>query len=112
MNMLETLGPELVDRYSRTLQAMANDCRDDPEFRARVDAEPRAAFADRGLPLPRHSEVRVVRNTENVFYMAIPPDPNTTLSDAALEQAAGGGSASCISTLPSCIGTFGCATNA
>ena len=42
--------------------------------------------------------------------MAIPPDPNTTLSDAALEQAAGGSCAGCISTLPSCIGTYGCAT--
>ena len=112
MNVLETLGPELVDRYSDALQTMANDCRDDAAFRARVDAEPRAAFADRGLPCPGNAELRVVRNTADVFHLAIPPDPNTALADASLEQTAGGGSASSISTLPSCIGTFGCATNA
>ena len=110
MNVMETLGPELVDRYSEALQTMANDCRDDPEFRAKLDSEPREAFADRGLPCPGNSEVRVVRNTADVFYMAIPPDPNTTLSDAALEQTAGGNCAGCISTLPLCIGTYGCAT--
>ena len=112
MNVLETLGPELVDRYSEALQSMANDCRDDPEFRAKVDAEPRAAFADRGLPCPGNAELQVVRNTADVFHLALPPDPNAALTDAALEQTSGGGSASCISTIPSCIGTFGCATNA
>ena len=118
MNMLENLGAELLSQYSDALQTMANDCRDDPELRAKVDAEPSAAFADRGLPVPKNSDIRVVRNTADVFYMTIPPDPNAMLSDAMLEATSGGtrglgnpdNCASTSSTIPSCVGTYGTAT--
>ena len=119
--MPNRIAPELLDQYSDALQSMANDCRDDPDLRARADADPHAVFADRGLPLPPGAEVRVVRNTDEVFHLALPPDPNAALSDTMLENVAGGGarrggvdgvrnSASTASTLPSCLGSFGCAT--
>ena len=115
------LAPELLDRYSDALQSIANDCRDDPDLRARVDADPRSVFADRGLLLPHGADVRIVWNTNKVFHLAMPPDPNAHLSDTMLEGVAGGGqrrggidgvrnSASSASTIPSCLGTFGCAT--
>ena len=118
MKMFEDLGAELLDQYSGALQTMANDCRDDAELRAKVEAEPRAVFTDRGLPFPKNSEVRVLRNTEDVFYMMMPPDPNAVLTDALLEATAGGtrgvghpdNCASTSSTIPSCIGTYGTAT--
>ena len=109
---------ELHERYSDTLQSMANDCRDDPELRARVDAEPRSVFTDRGLPFPEDVDVRIVRNTEDVFHLTMPPDPNIHLADTMLDGIVGGrmgvdgvkNSASTASTIPSCLGTFGCAT--
>ncbi len=118
MNMFEDVGADLLGQYSDALQTMANDCRDDAELRAKVDSEPRAVFADRDLPFPDQSDVRVVRNTADVFYMAIPPDPNAAVSDASLEQTAGGSRgvghpnncASTSSTIPSCLGTYGSAT--
>ena len=117
--MPNKLEAEPHERYSDALQAMANDCRDDPELRARVDADPRSVFADRGLPFPEDAEVRIVRNTAEVFHLTMPPDPNARLSDAMLEGVTGGhtphrgGPANCASsasTIPSCLGTFGCAT--
>ena len=118
MNMLEELGTELIGQYSSALQTMANDCRDDAALRAKVDTEPRAVFTDRGLPFPKNSEVRVVRNTEDVFYVPIPLDPNTAITDAMLETTSGGSPglgrpgncASTSSTIPSCVGTYGSAT--
>ena len=119
--MPNQLGAELHEQYSGALQSLANDCRDDPELRARIDADPRSVFADRGLPFPEDADVRIVRNTDEVFHLTMPPDPNADLSDTMLEGVAGGGSrrggidgvrnsASSASTIPSCLGTFGCAT--
>ena len=121
MKRMPSLEADELREHSGALQALADDCRDDPELRAKVDADPRAAFADRGLPFPVEPEVRVVRNTDEVFHMTMPPDPNTSLSDGMLEGVAGGGSfgtpdthpdncASTASTIPSCLGTYGCAT--
>ena len=119
--MPHKLEAELHEHYSDALQSMANDCRDDPALRARVDQDPRSVFADRDLPFPEDADVRVVRNSAEVFHLAMPPDPNAHLSDAMLESVSAAGarrggvdgvtnSASTASTIPSCIGTFGCAT--
>ena len=116
--MPHKLEAELHEHYSDALQSMANDCRDDPALRARVDQDPRSVFADRDLPFPEDADVRVVRNSAEVFHLTMPPDPNAHLSDAMLESVSGGrqgvdgvkNSASTASTIPSCIGTFGCAT--
>ena len=119
--MPKKLAAELHERYSDALQSMANDCRDDPALQARVDDDPRSVFADRGLPFPEDADVRVVRNSAEVFHLTMPPDPNADLSDALLGAVSGGhtphtsggppGCASTASTIPSCISTFGCSTN-
>ena len=119
--MPDKIEAELHGRYSAALQSLANDCRDDPDLRARVGEDPRSVFADRGLPLPGDADVRVVRNTAEVFHLTMPPDPNAHLSDEMLGGVAGGshrhpndrgplGTASTASTIPSCIGTYGCST--
>ena len=119
--MPHKLATELHERHFDVLQSMANDCCNDPALRARVDADPRSVFADRGLPFPEDADVRVVRNTAEVFHLTMPPDPNAHLSDEMLEGVIAAGArrggvdgvrncASSASTIPSCIGTFGCAT--
>lgn len=116
--MPNKIEAELHEQYSDALQSIANDCRDDPDLRGRVDDDPRSVFADRGLPFPETPDVRVVRNTAEVFHLALPPDPNAALSDAMLGSVTGGtrgqgqvGTASTVSSIPSTIGTYGCSTN-
>ena len=119
--MPSKIGAGLHERYSDALQSIADDCRDDPELRARVDEDPGSVFADRGLPFPEDTDVRVVRNTAEVFHLTMPPDPNRHLSDEMLVGVTGGshrhpndrgplGTASTASTIPSCISTYGCST--
>lgn len=107
-----------LNQYSDGLQSIANDCRDDQALRARVDADPGSVFAERGMPYPEDTDVRVVRNTNEVFYLTMPPDPNVSLSDSMVASVAGGSPglgrpgncASTSSTIPSCLGTYGSAT--
>ena len=88
--MPNTIEAELHRQYSAALQSLANDCRDDPDLRARVDEDPGSVFADRGLPFPEDTDVRVARNTAEVFHLTMPPDPNAHLSDEMLGGVAGG----------------------
>lgn len=96
-----------------TLSAVAGDCRNSPELRAELDADPRAFLTSRGLEFPAGADLRVVANTPEVFHLALPPDPNAAVSDRTLSAVAGGsshtsgqpGCASTVSTLPSCLGT-------
>ena len=73
----------------RVVEAM----RDDPEFRARMEEDPNAALAERGLDELR-AHVRVVADTEETFHVVFPPAPNADLADGELAAVAGG------STLP------------
>ena len=63
--------------------------RDDPEFRARMQEDPNAAMAERGLDeLDAH--VRVVADTEDICHVVFPPAPNANLPDDELDSVAGG----------------------
>ena len=69
----------------RVVEAM----RDDPEFRARMQEDPNAAMAERGLDELR-AHVRVVADTEETFHVVFPPAPNADLPDDELASVAGG----------------------
>jgi nitrile hydratase len=49
-----------------------------PEYRARVVAEPRAVLAEFGLTLPPSTEVRVVDTSAEVRYFVLPQRPTGT----------------------------------
>ena len=73
------------------VESFAKVWREDAGFRARVVADPQATLREWGLPIPAGiAEVRVVENTAETVHLAFPPDPGGTLSDAELEQVAGG----------------------
>ena len=106
------------------LESLAGRYRDDPELRARLDAGDAAGALDElGLDLPPGVEARFAANTDEVFHVVLPPNPNKTLADEALIQAVGGstaGSAGTVGTMssfacstgPSCIGSGGTASTA
>ena len=90
----------------------------DPAFRARLLAEPKAVFAEMGLSIPPEVKVQVLQETAEQYYLVLPATvarrAGASLSDADLEQVAGGASTDyagwtgCGSGQAGCIvGTFG-----
>lgn len=108
-------GPER-DTLAALLE-MARDYRDDPDFRARVEADPRAELAARDVHVvPESAEVRLAVNTPEVFHLVVNEVSNAAVSDQSLGGVAGGSSASTVatagsaataSTTPSCLGSAG-----
>lgn len=84
----------------------------DAAFRAAVEADPKEQVANvGGLSFPAGADVEVVANTDDVMYIALPPDPNAELSDETLSAVAGGSgslsTSACAPCLPStqqCMG--------
>mgnify|MGYP001814307662 CR=1 FL=1 len=65
----------------------------EPEFRARLLEDPKGAVADAlGLEFPEQLSVRVVEEQPGEVVVVVPPAPESgaELTDAELEQAAGG----------------------
>jgi Nitrile hydratase, alpha chain len=95
----------------------------DPAFRARLLAEPKAVFTDMGLNIPPEVTIQVVQETAEQYYLVLPAlagrRAGTSLSDADLENVAGGGGAfdsqntqwtGCASGQSGCVATNGCTT--
>lgn len=62
----------------------------DEEFKRRLIADPKAVLREEGIEIPDDVEVRVVENTEKVFYLSLPPKPSEEVSDEELERISGG----------------------
>jgi hypothetical protein len=69
----------------------------DPAFRARLRAEPRAVFAAMGLNIPPEVRIQAMQETAGQYYLVLPAPERAGrtagagLSDAELEHVAGGG---------------------
>jgi hypothetical protein len=69
----------------------------DPAFRARLRADPKAVFAERGLRIPPEVKIQALQETAEQYYLVLPaleragPHAGAGLSDADLEHVAGGG---------------------
>lgn len=105
--------PEGIDLTR--FEELAERCRRDPELRARLEsgdaAEEAAAL---GVELPPGVETRIVANTDEVFHLPFPSDPDGTLGDETLRHVIGGstlgtastvGSVGTVSSTPSCFGS-------
>ena len=74
-----------------TFAAFAKQWREDADFRAEFEADPKSAIAARGGGLIREVEdVRVVEDTEDTVHFVIPPNPNGALSEQALAGVSAG----------------------
>ena len=85
MKDIDTLTPE---QAVRALDRFARAYREDAALRERIDAGDGEALAAHAPNVA----VKVVENTDTVFHLVIPPDPNAALTDEDLEMvgAAGG----------------------
>jgi Nitrile hydratase, alpha chain len=62
----------------------------DDKFKQRLLADPVAVLKEHGLNSPPGLQVKVVENTDQVLYLTLPAKPSGELSEADLEQVAGG----------------------
>ena len=98
---------ENVRGIEEALSALARECRDDPDLRRRLDADPRAFFSERDLDFPAGIDFRVAADTPEVLHLVMPQDPNSAISDQELARIAGGTAAlSSMSSVPSTLSTF------
>ena len=93
------LGPAVdpATGHARELEAQVlAQAVQDPAFRARLLAEPKAVFAERGLSIPPEIQIQVLQETAEQYYLVLPAAAErragASLSDADLEHVAGGGS--------------------
>ena len=126
-SIIEAFGEGASGSLVLSLMAVAREYRDDPDFRARIEADPRGMLEARGVlearemePTAEDAEIRLAVNTPEVFHLCLPADPNAVVSDNFLSGVAGGssassagtvGSAGCASTAPSCFGTTSSASS-
>ena len=79
-----SLGDLLREKLRSVVAARARD----PESRARVKADPKAALAEEGVDLP-FDEARAVEDTPETMHVVL-TDPNAELSDEQMETVVGG----------------------
>ena len=88
------------------LQQFGARYRADEALRARLE---NGDYRDLSAGVPPGAEVRVVRQTPDVYYMLMPEDPNQAAPDRMLEAVAGGSTTGCAGsvltagTAPSCV---------
>jgi hypothetical protein len=91
---------DLATGHARDLEAQViARAVQDPAFRARLLADPRAVFSEMGLSVPPEVKIQAVEETAGQYYLVLPAleragrHAGASLSDAQLEAVAGGGDA-------------------
>ena len=64
----------------------------DPDFKAKLEKDPKAALADVGVNVPDYMSVKLVKNTPDTMHVVLPVEPKTmdALDVDELENVAGG----------------------
>ena len=73
----------------------------DPAFKAKLLADPHATLREAGFQLREGMTVKVVENTDSHVHLVLPPKPSGELSDAELDNVAGGTAAIDVSNVTS-----------
>jgi hypothetical protein len=89
----------------------------DPALRARLLADPKAVFAERGVNIPPEIQIQVLQETRQQYYLVLPAAAErragASLTDADLEHVAGGALSTDTAWTGCASGRSGCvATNA
>jgi hypothetical protein len=89
----------------------------DPVFRARLLADPKAVLAERGLHIPPEIQIQALEETAQKYYLVLPATverrAGLSLSEADLENVAGGADSSIESGWTGCAsGSPGCTDSA
>ena len=71
--VLSDLSPEQIQRNQRIYANIVAKYYDDPDFKAKVDADPARVLKAEGLEIPEGIEVRLLFNTEKIVHLVLPP---------------------------------------
>ena len=72
---LSELGSERIERNQRIYAAIVTRYYGDPDFKARVDADPTRVLKAEGLEIPEGAEVKLLFNTETLLHLVLPALP-------------------------------------
>ena len=85
----------IMPEQENPLQKIITKCWEDEAFKARLLADPAATLAAEGMQVPEGVTVNVAVDSKDVRTLVIPLPPTAGLSDAELDQVAGGTWGSC-----------------
>ncbi len=69
---LAELTPERVERNQQVYADIVAKYYGDPDFKAKVDANPTRVLKDEGLEIPEGAQVKLLFNTENLLHIVLP----------------------------------------
>ena len=69
---LSELTPERIQRNQQVYADIVAKYYGDPDFKAKVDADPTRVLKDEGLEIPENAEVRLLFNTEKLLNIVLP----------------------------------------
>ena len=69
---LAELTPERVERNQQVYADIVAKYYGDPDFKAKVDADPTRVLQDEGLEIPAGAKVKLLFNTENLLHIVLP----------------------------------------
>jgi Nitrile hydratase, alpha chain len=93
------------DIFKKWSQLIAQAWTDD-QLKNRLITKPAAVLQEHGIDVPSGLEVRVVENTDTVYYLTLPPKPMgdvTELTSAQMSGVVGGAAFFSCSCLCSCV---------
>ena len=68
----EELTSERIERNQEAYATVVDKYYGDPDFKARMDADPTAVLKDEGLEIPPGAEVKLLFNTESLLHIVLP----------------------------------------
>lgn len=66
------LTPERIERNQQIYADIVAKYYGDPDFKAKVDADPTAALVAEGLEIPEGANVKLLFNTESLLHIVLP----------------------------------------
>ena len=68
----EEMTPERIERNQQVYADVVDKYYGDPDFKARMDADPTSVLKAEGLDIPAEAEVKLLFNTENLLHIVLP----------------------------------------
>ena len=71
-DVLDGLSPEQLERNQQVYADVVAKYYGDPDFKARMDADPTAVLRAEGLEIPEGAAVKLLFNTEQLLHIVLP----------------------------------------
>ena len=68
----EELTPERLERNQQVYADVVDKYYGDPDFKARMDADPAAVLKAEGVEIPGGAKVKLLFNTESLLHVVLP----------------------------------------